>query len=479
MAKKKKRDLFPTSSKNTYSKTLRKAVSNTFQKTAEQFRATDGTMDGVDLMSAPMSYQLGGMSESQLMWYGSQHFIGFQACAMIAQNWLVSKACTVPAKDAIRKGWEVTANDGTEVDPEVMKEIQKYDKKYNINKNLVELVKFGRVFGIRIAMFVVTSADKDYYSKPFNLDGITKGSYKGISQIDPYWITPELSGDSVTDPSAINFYEPTFWMISGMRVHRSHLIIVRGDEVADILKPTYLYGGISVPQKIYERVYASERVANEAPQLALTKRTNIFKVNMEDATARPDDFENRLQRAAYYKDNYAIMAIDKEEEDVVQIDTALSDLDVTIMTQYQLVAAVANVPATKLLGTSPKGFGASGEYEEANYREELESIQTFDLVPLLDRHYEILLRSEICPKFGIKPFDVEVVFNPLDSLTEMEQAEIDDKRADTRTKYVNIGAIDGGDVHELLVADKDSGFNGLSLTDDLEDLNDDEQTNEE
>ena len=30
------------------------------------------------------------------------------------------------------------------------------------------------------------------------------------------------------------------------------------------------------------------------------------------------------------------------------------------MTQYQLAASVANVPATKLLGTQPKGFNATG-----------------------------------------------------------------------------------------------------------------------
>ncbi len=34
----------------------------------------------------------------------------------------------------------------------------------------------------------------------------------------------------------------------------------------------YNYFGVSVPERIYERVYASERTANEAPQLAMTKR---------------------------------------------------------------------------------------------------------------------------------------------------------------------------------------------------------------
>ena len=56
------------------------------------------------------------------------------------------------------------------------------------------------------------------------------------------------------------------------------------------------------------------------------------------------------------RDNYGVKVIDKDAEDLTQFDTGLADLDVTIMTQYQLVAAIAGVPATKLLGTTPKGF---------------------------------------------------------------------------------------------------------------------------
>jgi len=162
------------------------------------------------------------------------------SCAMISQHWLVSKACTIPARDAIRKGWEITINDGTEVDPKVLDSIRLHDKKFHLKENLVEFVKFGRVFGIRIAMFKVESTDPDYYTKPYNADGVTKGSYKGISQIDPYWISPELSGTAAGDPSAMDFYEPTYWNISGKRIHKSHLIIMRGDSVTDILKPTVI-----------------------------------------------------------------------------------------------------------------------------------------------------------------------------------------------------------------------------------------------
>ena len=78
-------------------------------------------------------------------------------------------------------------------------------------------------------------------------------------------------------PDSLTFYEPQYWRVGGKRIHKSHLWISRGDEVADILKPSYLYGGVPVVQQIFERVYAAERTANEAPILALTKRLNIQK----------------------------------------------------------------------------------------------------------------------------------------------------------------------------------------------------------
>ena len=41
-------------------------------------------------------------SDELLSWYVSQSFIGYQACSIIAQHWLINKACTVPAKDAVK-----------------------------------------------------------------------------------------------------------------------------------------------------------------------------------------------------------------------------------------------------------------------------------------------------------------------------------------------------------------------------------------
>lgn len=414
------------------------------------------------------AYSLGqsGVPDGQALWYGSQGFIGYQMCAILAQHWLINKACLIPARDAVRKGFDSTVNDGSDVGPQVMDGLSKANKRYRLNQHLVEFVKMGRVFGIRIALFRIASDDPEYYVKPFNPDSITPGSYRGITQVDPYWCIPELTSATASNPAEADFYEPTYWIINNQRYHRTHLVIMRGPEVADILKPSYLYGGLSVPQMIYERVYAAERTANEAPQLALTKRATILYTDIKKALANQQKFEERLATWIQYLDNYGVKVQDHDDR-IEQHDTSLADLDAVIMTQYQLVAAAANVPATKLLGTTPKGFNATGEYEAESYHEELESIQVNDMEPLVDRHQLCVIRSEIAPRFGIEPFKVDCTWRPLDSLSSMDEATVRRTNAETAKIYaVDIGAIDAQEVRANLSADEHSGFNGLpELTD--------------
>lgn len=452
-----------------FGKNLEKTIGNTLVVNGQQsarFAADDSVGSGFNGIKTAYSLGQYGIPDVVAGWYGSQGFIGYQMAAIIAQNWLVEKACMIPARDAVRKGWKLTVNDGVGQKTEVLAAIEKANKRYKLKRNLREFVHFGRVFGVRVAMFKVRSVDPEYYVKPFNPDGVLPGTYEGIVQIDPYWCVPELTTDGAMDPTSLTFYEPTYWVINAQRVHRSHLVIMRGAEVADVLKPAYLFGGVSVPQRIYERVYAAERCANEAPQLMLTKRSTIFYTDTEKAITNQAKFEERMGIWRQWLDNFGIKVASKDADKVEQHDTSLTDLDDNIMTQYQLVAAACNIPATKLLGTSPKGFGAAGDYEIESYHEELESIQTNDLEPMMDRHHICVIRSDIAPKFQIEPFEVEVAFNPLDTPTGKELAEINQAKATTDKTLFDAGAIDGFDIRARIAKDPNSGYDGIALPDD-------------
>ena len=400
-------------------------------------------------------------------WFLSQTFIGHQLAGMLAQHWLIDKGCLIPARDAVRHGFDIHAPDGGDLEaPDVLNMMKRLDKRFKLHKNMVELIYKGKIFGIRIAFFQIESTDPAFYELPFNIDAVTPGSYKGIVQVDPYWCIPELDIAGSTRPDSMHFYEPKFWVINGKRYHRSHLIIYREGDVIDILKPSYLYGGIPVPQKVFERVYASERTANEAPQLALTKRTMILQTELEEGIALGPRYGERLAQQSELQNNYAIKLGDKEDT-YTQFDTSLTDLDAVIMTNFQLVAAILNVPGTKLLMTAPKGFNATGEYDEASYHEELESIQAGAPTELVERHHLLVMHSVVLPYMrkrdvAWEPLETVISWAPLDSPTAKEYAEINLIKAQTDDALVNAGAIDGYDARDRIRADKDSGYTGIA-----------------
>lgn len=449
---------------------LKKTFQRTIDDVAIDVTAADNAIALDSAIKARFADIPVGIPDAQLGWYAGQGFIGYQLCAMLAQHWLIDKACTVPAEDAVRNGYEISL-EGLEEDvgERVVHLLDAADKRYNVDKEMEEFVRFGRIFGVRHALFTVVSSDPEYYEKPFNPDGIVPGSYRGITQIDPYWITPELDSAAAADPSSKHFYEPTFWRIGGKRYHRSHFVIMTGNAVPDILKPTYMFGGVPLPQRIAERVYAAERCANESPQLLLTKRATAIHTDVEKALANQEKFEERMREWAHFRDNYGVKVLGKDEV-MEQFDTSLSDVDDVIMTEYQLVAAIAEVPATKLLGTSPKGFNATGEYDESAYHETLESIQAHHLTPLLNRHHLCVMRSEIIPRLNIKVPEVIISWAALDAPTAKEVAETNLIKAQTGNALVQSGAIDGLDERQRIKTDPDSGYPGLAdiVEEDLE-----------
>lgn len=400
----------------------------------------------------------GGIPEALSSWYGAQGFIGYQACSIIAQNWLVDKACSMAGEDSVRNGWVLTAKGGEDLDEHEHELLIANDKVLKIKENLVEFNRFKNIFGIRVAIFLVDSDDPLYYEKPFNIDGVREGSYNGISQIDPYWMTPVLSSRGASDPAQKGFYEPQFWVINGKKYHISHLAISRGPQPSDILKPTYIFGGIPLVQRIYERVYAAERTANEAPLMAMSKRTMAIHADLDKIMANQCEFEERLALWIRYRDNHGVKVLGTEES-MEQFDTAMSDFDSIIMNQYQIVAAIARVPSTKLLGTSPKGFNATGEFESKSYHEELESIEEHVMMPMLERHYELSARS-----LALETDQINIVFNPVDSVNTKERAELNKMKAETGIELINAGVIAPDEERSRIMDDEHSGYD---LRDDI------------
>jgi hypothetical protein len=457
---------------STHSQTIHtsESIASKLEGLQPKMAAKLGTaMDADDSFQLKLDSTYGmGANQALIGWYGSHGFIGHPLCAIMAQQWLVNKACSVPAVDATRNGWEVASVDGEELSGETRRVLSKYEKKYKVKQAAQEFIHFGRVFGIRIALFKVRSSDANYYSNPFNIDGVEKGAYEGIAQIDPYWCTPEFAPEDLQDPTQIGFYEPTHWTIRGKKYHRSHMVIMRNGDVPDVLKPAYQYGGIPVPQLIMERVYSAERTANEGCLLAMSKRTTVWLTEMADLLAKGDDGLEGFHKWLVFRDNHQVKVGQIGADSFQQFDTALGDLDSVIFNQYQLVAAAANIPATKLLGTPPKGFNATGEAEMQDYRVELEGLQA-KAEPLIERHTALVMKS-----FMGGSRELAVAWNPLDAPTGIGLANLNLVKAQIGAALVGSGAIDAVQERARIANDKDSGYHAVGVDEEdaemLEDL---------
>jgi hypothetical protein len=277
------------------------------------------------------------------------------------------------------------------------------------------------------------------------------------------WISP-MFGEVGYNPASGTFYEPEWYVIAGNeRIHKSWCVKLINSPVPDILKPTYFYGGVPLTQQIYKRVYCAETVADEAPQIAMTKRLLAVEGEVINAVANPELFEKHMALFTECRDNYGV-AMTERGSNLHQIDTSLTDFDQLIMTQYQLVASIAQMPVTKLLKVQIRGFDSAGTYEMDDYIMSLVEIQNNDYTPIIKLHLDCFIHSE----FG-KDTRLNVVWNAIDNPTEKEAAEIRYINAQRDALLINTGIISADEARDRLRNDEDGQYTALPSIDNFDD----------
>lgn len=436
-----------------------------FSKTVENFqkRTKDGKTVAMDASVCQkfQDYYAPNMELDATLYEYMQRgvFIGYQACAMLMTNWLISKACRLPPEDALAPDFRIVleqdSDKETQEKGEELKELRYLaDKKYNIIPQTLKYLVNNRTFGVAYALPIVDGID---YSAPFNIDGVKSGSYKGMRIIDPIWLIPEFNLSAVSKPDDKGFYEPTYYqMMNGQRIHASHVIKCIYAPVPDILKPSFYFGGVPLTQMIYRRVFSAESLADEATMLAKSKRMLIIDGDLASYIENEAEMQVMLEKVADLRDNKG-MFFKNPDDDVKQIDTSLTDLPEVMAGQYQLVASTAQMTYEKLMGTAPKGMNASGEFSYKDYVQTLQGIQELQATPLIERHCLLSLKSD----FG-KTYKFNIVFNPIDSPTSKEIAEVSAIRANTLATLQASGAISTDEMRDVIRQDEHLGLNNIS-----------------
>lgn len=390
---------------------------------------------------------LGGLDDAVGAWYASQQPLGAMQSAHISRHWLIDKAISMPVEDAMRQGYLING--------------ETPEKDTGINAQVMEYVTAARRTGGAVAIFRTCPPGVDpttYYLAPLNVDAVTH--YEGISVVDASDCAGDPVGQDINDPASPSYMHPTYYRVGTRRYHRSHLSVCIPFPVSKRIMPMYGYFGRSIPEMMVERVYCAERVANEAQLLTMTKRLRVLGVDMEALLAGGDDamtvLNDNLTGLQQLADNFGVYVYDSANDGgMTQMDTSLADLDKTIDTQYQICAAIARIPANKLMGTKPSGLNATGEREAEDYRQQLESIQTRMMQEVLERHYRLKTGEE-----------VDLVWQALDSPTSAEYAAIDAQNGNTVASLVTSMVLTPEQGAEILGRNSDSMFAGIKPSDD-------------
>lgn len=439
---------------------VRKAVDNEKVSSIDQYKAFSNTSENIP---------------DEIYAFYARGFITWTTCAQFAQHEIINRACAVRGEDAVAVGYEIVyadtdagvdANNDGKIDKKEREDkdktksdfitaLEKKTARMGINEVLRKLDYNKCVYGIGVAV-PTFEADVDM-STPFNIDAKGLETYTGWTLIEPYWLCPMFNEKDGSDPSSKHFFEPTWWRLpNGKMIHRSWCVKVVNSHVADILKPTYIYGGIPLTQMIYERVFAADKCANEAPMLALTKRLLVVDANIQQVLADPKHVKDLMDVVTYCRTNWGVM-FKQPTANINQIDTSLGEYDQLIMTQYQLVASIAQMPATKLLKVTPTGFQSTGEYEWKDWAQSLIDIQEMEFTPLLERHFQLLTK-----RIG-KSVALTVKWNAVDAPTAKEMADIQATKVSSYTQLLSAGAVTIDEVRDVLRNDKDGEFTGLSM----------------
>ncbi|MCD7879752.1 MAG: DUF1073 domain-containing protein [Candidatus Gastranaerophilales bacterium] len=190
--------------------------------------------------------------------------------------------------------------------------------------------------------------------------------------------------------------------------------------------------------------------------LAQSKRLNYIEGNLNQFINNSDTLSKTLDLVSRLRNNWGWLFVGREQK-IGQIDTSLTDFDSVTMLGFQIVAAISGVQSARLLETSPKGWQSSGSLEDKNYSKLLLSIQNADFCPILNMHYKLLAKSL---------YDIEkeytCVFEPIDTPTEKERAEIKEINSRTDMNYIQAGVVSPDEVRGVLREDVNSGYNALS-----------------
>lgn len=345
-------------------------------------------------------------------------------------SWIVGAAVDVVADDMTRAG--ITMNSDTP--PDQLEELTTAANDLDMWQSLNATIKWSRLYGGGLLVMLIDGQDM---ATPLQIDRIAPGQLKGFVVLDRWMV--QQSFQHLVQEYGPEFGMPVFYDVIAtapfmprMRIHHSRIVRMDGVTLPFRQRLTENGWGMSVIERLYDRLVAFDSGTMGAAQLLYKAFLRTYKVKdyrrlVSIGGEHLEGFHRSLELMRMLQSNEGLTVIDLEDEFETH-EYGFGGVADTLLMLGQQISGALGIPLVRLFGQSPQGMNATGDSDWRNYETMVNSAQESRLRRPLTTIYQVLWRSAL----GVPPPPTwDYKFNPLSQLNEMEKAEIAQRDADT------------------------------------------------
>lgn len=414
-------------------------------------------------------------------------------------NGLFAKIIDTPAEEAIKHGFSI--DDLTD-----QKTIDFYSEaldELDWDETAMTAIKWARLFGGSIIVMLIN--DGRGIDEPLDWSAIE--SIDDLRIYDRSQITPDTAGMfsyTADDPfrtRGSRLGTPEYYMVhsqyGSFTVHESRcLVFTNGVLPENTTNSEYRMWGIPEYIRLHRAIRDAELAHRCAPKMLDRSIQAVYKMKgLAELLATAEGEDNvlkRLQTIDMARGMLSSITIDSEGEDYDFRQFQFGGVSEVIDSTCNFLSALTSIPQTILFGRSPAGMNSTGEGDMENYYNFVERIQARTLRSNLRYLLSVLFQAGLASGEIDEMPKIKVKFNPLWSMSETEQADLDLKKAQiqqskasTAQIYVNMQCVDPSEVRKGLAGSDEFDIDNLLVedvdTDDelFEDLAESEDTPDE
>lgn len=407
-----------------------------------------------------------------------------QLTGLYEGNGLFSKIIDTPAEEALKHGFDLNLKSD-----ELNAFVEDALDDLEWEERAATAIKWARLYGG--ALIVMLIDDGRGLEEPVDWEHIRsidelRVYERSIVQPDYASLYQQDYGGKGVGNRVSKFGQPEYYYVSSIygsfKVHESRCLVFRNGVLPEqTSNSSYLFWGM--PEYVRIRRALRETVTAHTDRVKLLERSvqAIYSMKGLASLLTTDDGENqvlkRLQLVDTSRGLLNSIAIDSEGEQYDFKTFQFSGVKDVIDATCNMLSALTNIPQTILFGRSPVGMNATGDSDFESYYNFVEKIQRLMLKRNLRTLLDVVFRAGIASGDVAEEPDYKLEFKPLWSLSDTEQAAVDQTKAQTALvkaqtaqAYVDMQALDPTEVRRRLASDEEFDVEDIISEDDEDDL---------